>query len=263
MKIEVLISTMNLKNEEKLINSMKIKGDYIIINQTSKIEKIESLKVYNYNEKGLSRSRNRAITNSKSEICILADDDVIYEDNYLDIIENAYKKYPKADIITFGAKSLNPNRIIKKVKSKKINKINSMRIISSQITFKRDSLIKNNIKFDEKFGAGSKFDKAEETIMLCDALRKGLRIINIPIVIATIKQEESTWFKGFNKDFLTKQGACFYRMNQPIYMILIIQYAIRKYKLYKKNATVKEALICMVKGANEYKKECENEKNRI
>ena len=46
-----------------------------------------------------------------------------------------------------------------------------MRVISSQITFRRKSIIKSNIKFDEKFGAGAKYNRAEESIMLCDAIR--------------------------------------------------------------------------------------------
>ena len=37
------------------------------------------------------------------------------------------------------------------------------------------------------------------------------------------------------KEFLKKQGAVFYRLMPKHYKILIIQYAIRKYKLYKKN----------------------------
>lgn len=260
MKIEVLISTMNLKKVDNLIKNMNITGDFLIINQTTERQKINNEYVYNYNEKGLSKSRNRAINNSNADICIIADDDVIYKKNYLETVKQAYEKYPQADIITFGAKSLNSERIIKKVKASKINKINAMRIISSQITFKRESIIKNNIKFDEKFGAGSKYDKAEETIMLCDSLRKKLKIVNISTIIATIKQKESTWFKGFNKNFLIKQGACFYRINKPIYIILIIQYAIRKHKFYKKSATIKQALKYMLQGAQMYKKEHENEK---
>lgn len=135
-----------------------------------------------------------------------------------------------------------------------------MRVISSQITFRRKSMIKNNIKFDKNFGAGAKYDRAEETIMLCDASRKKMKIVYVNKLIGTVKQENSTWFKGFNKDFFFKQGACFYRMNRPIYIFLIIQYAIRKYKLYNKNIKIKEAIHSMFQGANEYKREYKNDK---
>lgn len=253
MKIEVLVSTMNLNNTKELIKNMNIKTKYTIINQTQNIEAIQDNNVYNYNEKGLSRSRNRAISHAKEEICIIADDDVKYVDNYEKIIKNAYEKHKDADIITFYIESLNQNRPIKKVKSKKINQITAMRIISSQISFKKQSLINNNIIFDEEFGAGAKYDRSEETIMLVDSLRKGLKIININETIGTVQQDTSTWFKGFNEDFFFKQGACFYRMNKKTYLLLIMQYAIRKYKLYKQNLTIKTAIYSMLKGAKQYK----------
>ena len=71
MKIEVLVSTMNLNNTKELIKNMNIKTKYTIINQTQNIEAIQDNNVYNYNEKGLSRSRNRAISHAKEEICII------------------------------------------------------------------------------------------------------------------------------------------------------------------------------------------------
>lgn len=254
MKIDVLISTMNLKNVDELIKNMNVIGDYIIINQTQE-NIVKSPNVYNYNEKGLSKSRNRAISNSTADVCIIADDDVVYKPNYLEIVKKAYKKYPNADIITFGVESSNSERQVKKIRSNYINKITSMRIISSQITFKRESIIKNNIRFDENFGAGAKYNRAEETIFLCDALRNNLKIVNVNTVIASVKQENSTWFKGFNKDFFVQQGACFYRMNKNIYLLLILQYAIRKYSLYKKSVTLKDSICSMIYGVKKYKKE--------
>lgn len=255
MEIEVLVSTMNLKNEKELIKRMNIKTKYTIINQTKNVNEVKSDNVYNYNEKGLSKSRNRALSHAIEEICLIADDDVEYLDNYEEIIKSAYKKHKDADIITFYIKSLNPDRPVKKVKSKRINEINAMRIISSQISFKKQSLINNNITFDEDFGAGSKYDKSEETIMLVDALKKGLKVININETIGTVQQESSTWYKGFNQDFIFKQGASFYRMDKRIYVLLIIQYAIRKYQYYKQNLTFIEAIANMLRGAKKYRKD--------
>lgn len=130
-----------------------------------------------------------------------------------------------------------------------------MKVISSQISFKKKGLQKNNIKFDEKFGTGSIYNRGEETIMLTDALRKNLKIINVKETIGFVKQEESTWFTGFNEEFFLKQGACFYRVNPRIYILLILQYAIRKYKLYNENLKLKVAIQNMIKGAWQYKKE--------
>ena len=88
MNLEVLISTMNLKNEDenlKLIKRMNIKTKSLTINQITdkeiqSFEKIEGQnKIISKKEKGLSKSRNVAIQNAKAEICIFADNDIVYE----------------------------------------------------------------------------------------------------------------------------------------------------------------------------------------
>lgn len=115
MKIEVLVSTMNLKCPEELIQTTNIRTPYIIINQSGKAENFRNECIFSYKEKGLSKSRNRAIEKAKADICVIADDDVKYVQNYEQIICNAYEKYPFADIIVFNIKSLNNERKVKKI----------------------------------------------------------------------------------------------------------------------------------------------------
>ena len=79
---------MNQNNIEFLKN-MNIKNDIVVINQTNynqmRIIKNETQKIkfISVNEKGLSKSRNMAIENSRADICVLADDDFKYYDNNL------------------------------------------------------------------------------------------------------------------------------------------------------------------------------------
>ena len=129
-KIEVLVATMN-QNNFKLIKEMNLSTDAIIINQCEKNEYDEKIinnnkiRMYSYNERGLAKSRNRALDKTDADICVIADDDVIYVDNYEKIILNAFKQQESADLIIFNIKILNPNRqgsII--TKNKKINFFN-------------------------------------------------------------------------------------------------------------------------------------------
>ena len=88
-KLQVLLSTMNLKNDKEvnnLIEKMNIQSDYLIINQTNLHTSIKNKKVITVNEFGLSKSRNLAIKNSTEKYIILSDDDVKYIDNYEKII---------------------------------------------------------------------------------------------------------------------------------------------------------------------------------
>ena len=48
------------------------------------------IKFISCDEKGLSKSRNKAINNATGDICIIADDDVTYSDDYIEKIRQAY-----------------------------------------------------------------------------------------------------------------------------------------------------------------------------
>lgn len=260
MKIETLISTMdlnNIKSMKKLLNQMNLINKHVlIINQSSKTSNLfeyenEYIKLLSFNEKGLSKSRNKAIDNSNLDICVIADDDLIYCNDFENKIKSAYKKYSDADIIAFyveNAKNINSN------KEGKIDLIHSLKICSVQITFKRSSIVSNNIKFDELFGTGSEiFNHGEENIFLSDAIKCGLKIYYVPQKIAILNNNNSSWFKGYNNEFLKSKGALFYRISSKIYLFLILQFAIRKRKNLNQTNFF-ETLIQMKKGTNLYKK---------
>ncbi|WP_045518842.1 glycosyltransferase family 2 protein [Neobacillus niacini] len=263
MKIEVLVSTMNQK-DMSLVKKMSIKTDTLIINQCNNVENKEVLingnkiRCLSYNERGLSKSRNRAIENASGEICIIADDDVVYHNNYEKVIYETYKKYQDVDIIAFQVPTTNKKRSKKYGdKIKNINFINSMKIASFEITFKRHSIIKAGVKFDELFGAGSQhYRMGEENIFLMECLRKGLKILYVPYEIGLVSHEESTWFNGFNEKYFFDKGACFYAMSRIFSTMLIIQFAIRKYQLYSKEISFLNAIKHMLKGLDDYKSYC-------
>lgn len=253
LKMQVLLSTMNLKTDndvEKIVKEMKISSDYLIVNQTlDKDVKISNKKVVTKFEKGLSKSRNVAIENAKEDIILFADDDVVYANNYETTIIDAYNKYPAADIICFYVESLNKKRKTKRIKTGKIGYIKSMRVVSFEISCRRKSLIANNIKFDENFGIGAKNNRGEEQILLYEALKKGLNVIFVNEKIGEAKQEESNWFLKYDKQFFEIQGRVFKRLTKRYYLLLILQYAIRKYPLYKKDINFIHAMQSMLRGS--------------
>lgn len=261
--IEILVSTMNQKNYQNLIDKMHIKGKSVIINQITdnSLELPESIengkvKFLSYKEKGLSKSRNRAIDNAESEICILADDDMYYDEDVLKKVQQAYKTYPNADIIAFDVDNEDKAKRKKILKQGKINIIRSMKISSVQITFKRSSILNKNIRFKEDFGAGAKYDFGEENIFLSECLRKGMKIYYIPQKIATlIKDTETTWSKEQTKEHYYKQGVIYYEISKIMYPILIIQFVFRKGNLYKKDLKPIQVMKYMFEGVGKYKKE--------
>lgn len=252
MNIEVLISTMNLENNRKLLKKMNISTPSVTINQITATNKSlinttesDSIhRVYSYSEKGLSKSRNKAMQKSKSDICILADDDIKYVDNYQKIVQNAYNTYKNADIIAFYV----GNNINKK-ECKRINYLSSLKIKSVQITYKREKLKKTGILFDENYGTGTKICIGEENIFLYDCLRKKLKVYYISEKIAELLPSSSSWFKGYTKNYFLVKGSAFYRMTKWFYPFLIVQFAIRKRKLYSMNLKLTDAIKYMFQGA--------------
>lgn len=262
MNIEVLISTINLKNKEKLVKKMKVKK-CTIINQYTNMQELKDIpigdqRLYSYKEKGLSKSRNRAIEKSLADIIIIADDDLEYVNRYDKIIEEGYKKYKDADIIAFYVENSDKVRKKKKMKEGRIGYLRSMKIQSVQLTMKRKSI--EQIKFNECFGIGTDLYMGEENLFLFDCLRKGLRIYYIPIKIANIGKSESIWFTGFDKRYMFVKGCQFYEMSNTFSILLILQYAIRKRKLYKKNFGMIKAIKYMEMGRKAWRKNREREK---
>lgn len=259
MNVEVLVSTMNQENNKQLIKDMNITGKSTIINQiTKKIKPIDNIEnkqhnFFSYYEKGLSKSRNKAVAKAKADICIIADDDMYYESNYDEIIKETHEKHKDADIIAFVVDNEDKKHVKKIFKEGYKGFLQSMKLQSVQITFKRKNILDKKIKFDEEFGAGSTYYWGEENIFLFDCLRKRLKIYYVPKKIATLKISESSWNKDNTEEHYEIQGAIYYRMSKLLYPILILQFAIRKKKIYINDLSLFTVTKCMFKGAKKYK----------
>lgn len=255
MTVENLISTMNA-DPYSLFTQMQIDNDAIIINQCNNCS-YESVSVNNYNlkmfslpEKGIGLSRNTALIRATADIIIFSDDDMVYVDGYRRIIEKTYNDYPYADIIIFNIYENSGNRFLIK-RSMRIRWYNFMRFGCARITCKRESVIKKRISFSTKFGGGSKYGSGEDTIFLHDCLKKGLKIIAVPIYIAKLKEERaSTWFKGYNEKFYFDKGALFEALNTKFSLFYILQFALRR---YNGNLGPLKVLKIMLRGKREYK----------
>ena len=258
--VQVLLSTMNLTDYNYQIKEMNIKDNFVIINQKTQNEIADinyinnKKKIITYHEKGLSRSRNRALFHSNCNYLLISDDDMYYYDNYDLIIEDAYKKYKDADVICFLIDYEDKNKKKKIFKEGKLSYVKSLKISSVQITFKKDSIINNNIKFDENFGSGSMYKFGEDNIFMYDCLKKGLNIYYIPISIGILREKrKSSWFSGFDILYLKNRGASFARMTKKFYWLLNLQFIVRKRGIFKKEKiSLIKCVISIFKGSHTY-----------
>ena len=264
MKIETLISTMNKKDNYEildLIHRMNVKTNVVVVNQNCKMDNIEyideddkKVKIINSHEKGLSKSRNQLLYNANADIGIIADDDLTYLSEYQKKIKESFEKNPAADIICF--KVYKGDKPFKKYSSIKenINFLSALSKSSVEIAFRIKSIVNNNIKFDENFGSGAKeYISGEENIFLSDCLKMGLKIIYEPVFIARLNIGDSSWFKGFNKQYFLTKGAVYERINAKLSTVFILLFAIKKYKVYKDKMTILDAVKYMNEGKKEYR----------
>ena len=133
-----------------------------------------------------------------------------------------------------------------------------MKARTDGITFKIDSIKRKQIKFNEFFGPGGMIKKGEETVFLNDCKKKGLKIYSVPKQIGRVENKESTWFKGFNRRFFFDQGAIFSEISPKNYKILILQYLLRKHKLYRGKYKISKVYKIMDRGSKYLKEKISN-----
>ena len=251
MNLEVLISCMN-QQDMRIAEQTGIQTDALIVNQRPQAELTDdvsldcnalevqnglrgTIRMIRTNTRGLSKSRNLAIQHAVGDVCLLCDDDEQLDSSYEDTILNAYAELPDADIICFRIQN-QPSRLTQK--TQRLTKWTAMRIASWQITFRRESILKRGIQFDENMGAGTGNGGGEEVKFLRDCIKAGLKSYYVPKSIGTVAQTDSTWFKGFDRDFFYKRGITNrYMLGLPVSILYAAYYTMVKKDLYKEYVT--------------------------
>ena len=155
MEVQVLVATMN-QNNYALLEKMNIRSNAIIGNQCDDnsvadfIWKGHKIKYLNFAEKGVGLNRNNALMRANGDYCLFADDDMVYDDDYVEKVRNAFNKIKDADIIIFNLKEKNPTRfIIKKIT--KVNYFNYLRYGTARVAVKLKSVRNNGIFYSSYF----------------------------------------------------------------------------------------------------------------
>ena len=257
LKADILVSCM-FADAEKLIKNSKITGDCVVINQCDENSYREfstekgTARVFSMKERGLTKSRNAAIERSEADICLLCDDDECFSDDYIQKMVRAYEENPQADVIIFKMINRKPS-FEDKVMRLKFPKI--LKVSSWQISFKRESLIKTGVRFDEMLGSGTGNGAEEELKFLSDCIANGLEIWYVPYEIAEVHEGgESRWFSGFDRKFFENRGATTrYILGFPISAAYALFYCVKKRPMYRENLSFFEALGAIFKGIFENK----------
>lgn len=257
MTFQVLLSTMHQENYS-ILSEINLKSNAIVVNQCN-IDSIENIRFndievlwINTTDRGLSKSRNLALSYASADICLITDDDIILCDNIENTVIDCFKKNSNYDVLGFQVYGI--EKKFKQYSSKEYNVdfFKSLKMASVELAFKKESLIKNAIKFDELIGAGTKFLMGEENALLAQCIRKKLLIHYYPYKIADLHIGNSTWFKEYDEKYFIGKGAAFAAMDTNFTNFLIIFWLLRKKRIVCNNISFFKALSLLLNGKKEY-----------
>lgn len=245
------------QNDAALVHASKITGSCVVINQCDREDYGEystqngTVRMFSNRQRGLTRSRNLAIRNARADICLICDDDECFVPGYESAILDAYHQLPQADVIIF--KMVNRPASFKNV-VQRLRFPQTMKVSSWQISFRREKLLEAGILFDELLGAGTGNGAEEELKFLLDCEKAGLKIYYVPTLIASVAQEASTWFRGFDETFFENRGATTrYILGAGLSALYAIYYVLRKKPLYRETISSRQALAATFRGIRKNK----------
>ena len=205
VSIETFMSTVNGENIKKFLSDNSHLGAVKVINQGSPSNFGKA--VLNVNSTGLSKSRNIGIEKSGADYILLTDNDTTYSKDFLIEIKKIirHNNFPAAVWFKSNLSKNYPSR------SKRVGKIATRRCSSIELVYRREFLIKNDIRFDEKFGLGARNISGEENIFLSDIISCGGKVLFFNY-IGVSHAGKSSGGKLETKACLISKGALFARL---------------------------------------------------
>ncbi|GGB86501.1 hypothetical protein GCM10007424_28220 [Flavobacterium suaedae] len=218
----------------------------LVVNQTTEEKKIHSeynnIRVINVFEKGLSKSRNKALRNAKGKLCIITDDDVIFKPDFQHKIVKAFNDNSNAVIISFRVEDENGKLYKEYPDYTKDNTsiFDRLNIMSVEMVLNRTVFDSFNIEFNENFGLGATFEMGEEAIFINEVYTKGGKVILEPETLLSHSSADTNK-KIVVEDKYYIQGALFsalFRGNFLLWVYIKILFDIKQKKITIKQIPV-------------------------
>ena len=167
------------------------------------------------------------------DICLFADDDMRYCDDYVKAVCDAFEMLPDADVIVFNLIEKNPTRHIIQ-KPSRVRFYNFLRYGTARVAVRNAAVQKHGIYFNQCFGGGTAHCHGEDNLFLATCLQKGLKVYAVPAFIAELTEERgSSWNTGYDEKYIRDQGVLYRVMTRRWWKLLCLQDALRHYKSYE------------------------------
>ncbi|WP_028768726.1 glycosyltransferase [Shewanella fidelis] len=190
-------------------------------------KKYKSIKIVVDAEKGLSRSRNKALEVSTSDFVFLSDDDNVFlakgvretlaymESNAVDISIGRITTPEGLDFKNYQEKS------------SLVTSLNSGSVSSLEVCISKKCIRDKMLRFDERFGLGTELPSCEEFIYINDAIKRNAKVSRTRIYVNKHPMESSGKDLTVAKTIVAK-GAAFRRVFGFAGVFVIVLFALRK-----------------------------------
>lgn len=213
MKLQVLVAAMQQK-DLSLAEKMNTRCSTVIANQADRDEILQEnteygeVKMITTPTRGVGLNRNIALLAASAEIVLLADDDVVYNEDMPQVVIDAFVQNPKADVIVFGMDIVKNGVVTERRNGGKhrLHVWNSMRFGTYRIAARRKALLQKNILFHQCFGGGCPFSSGEDSLFLKACFDAGLKVYSHPYILGTCCKDTSSWFVGCNEKYFYDKG---------------------------------------------------------
>ncbi len=259
MILEHLIAAVNA-DPEKLIEKMKIASPAVLVNQCGRVsfdtfeKPYGTVKVFSSDEKGVGRSRNKALSEASGDIILFTDDDIIYVDGYEEIVKKEFSKHPEADGLFFNVKVCEERRTYWNSDYSRVRLFNSGRYPAYSIALRRRALDGKKLRFSELFGGGAKFACGEDSLFIKDCLRAGLKFYRTTAFIGEEEATPSTWFKGYDEKYFFDRGVLYHFLYGRLAFIFGFRFVYTKRTLMCRDIPWRRALGILKMGIKEGKR---------
>ncbi|MCQ2521874.1 MAG: glycosyltransferase family 2 protein [Lachnospiraceae bacterium] len=255
-RMELLISALNAEPEE-LLKRMKVASDAVLINQCGRNDYREialgeyTVKVYDYDARGIGLSRNAAMVRATADIVLFADDDIAYDAGYQEKVLQAFESHPEADVIFFNFRIEESRATFHIEKEEKVGKRNCGRYGATVAAARIASIRKAGIQFSLYFGGGAPYSAGEDSLFFMDCAKKGLKMVAVPVTLGEEVVRESTWFKGYTEKFFFDRGVLYAFLYGKLAWPLSIRFILKKKQKMCQEVAPQKALKLMKKGIRE------------
>lgn len=216
MTVDILICTIDegIENVYKVLLPCQSNIKYVVSWQHSRFGEFSvprnllrnDVKVFELNGKGLSRNRNNCINHATADICLIGDDDIVYNAAEIEKLITYYKTHDDVDLVTCKFSTNGKGKTYPKEACNLKKRPKNFNISSIEISFRRKS-VQGFVAFNELMGLGApRTDAGEDDLFIFECLRSNLNCWFIPISIAFHAGKTTGIEKGGNPKVIFSKG---------------------------------------------------------